>query len=203
MKNEADKPMSQFSQDLYGDEAFDLENDDLDKNSDHEFTLDEAYDAKLKEYNKNLTNLDPMYSEGIKPTRKVIVRVFCNTSFVDESGQVHSAKTMVAIPTKSGFGSYTMLESPFPYSRKAVVVNTPEYTKLKKGDIITLSRTPVTAAPVGSGNDGTLVVPFSFVHPLADNEQIPYDPSNQHFGYLLIPEEEVETIITSDINDDN
>jgi hypothetical protein len=143
-------------------------------------------------YNNNIRNLDSTYM-NVKPLNKVLVRVFLLEPSKTEGGLLIPQKQVLPVPTNSGVGSLMEIESPYPYSNKAIVVSTPSATSLKVGDIVQLESAPVRIA--GSGHNASVVVPNGYMHPNANTIILPTDPSNMHYGYLLVPSFDIMAVI--------
>ncbi len=140
---------------------------------------------KLLNYNRTILNLNPKYT-AVTPLQDILVRCFLIEPEVTESGFIVSHKEILPIPTNLGQGTYAEAESPFPYSKKAVVVSVPqEFTKLKVGDIVYLSNNPVEAKIIGSASNAYFKVKNEFF--LSDTiKSTPVDFSSEHYGYLMV-----------------
>lgn len=144
------------------------------------------------EYNRNITNLDPLYT-SIKPVSKTLVRIFLFEPSKTESGLLIPYKQTLPAPTQNGMGTLLEMESPYPYSNKAIVVAIPGYSTAKVGDIVQLESQMVRVA--GTGQNAQVVVPYGYMHPDANTFIAPIDSSNRHYGYLLIPTQEISVIL--------
>lgn len=140
------------------------------------------------EYNSNITNFDPLYA-SIQPLQKILVRVFLSEPSRTEAGLLTPYKQTLPVPTQSGVGSLMEMESPWPYSNKAIVVAVPQMTSLKVGDVVQLDMAPVRIA--GNAQNATIVVPSAYMHPDANTTLLSTNPSSKHYGYLLIPTHEI------------
>lgn len=160
----------------------------------------EAYYKKLREYNTSLREdaLDVDYCK-IKPLHNILVRVFLREPEVTKDGLVKPYKQIVAVPTKNGVADWAEIESPYPYNTTAIVVALPESLStsgvLRVGKTVQLSKNPVEAKVVGGGNDAYLSIPSAYWSPEYKGETPPKDPTNKHFGYLLIPYFEIKAVI--------
>lgn len=149
----------------------------------------------IERYNSNIMNLDSLYSE-LQPINDVLLRVFLLVPEKTANGLVVPFKKFVPIPTKAGVGSWAEVESPFPYSTKAIVVSAPIENKyFKAGQIVQLANDQVEAQVVGSGEDAYIRIKNGFMHPDSNLTIAPKDPNNIHYGYLLVPSYEIKTII--------
>jgi hypothetical protein len=156
-----------------------------------EENYDEAFNEALKVYNQSITTLDPDYT-NLYPIRDVLLRVFVNEPEVTESGLIISQKEIVPIPTRNGQASWAEVESPYPYSTKAIVVAVNKNSELVPGDIVYLQNRQVQAAVIGTSNEATITIKNAFVHPDLKAQIPPKDPSNKHYGYLLLPEYDIK-----------
>lgn len=151
-----------------------------------------AFDAdknsKYAAYNASVLELNPLYT-SIKPIRKVIVRTYVQEATTDENGILRSPSIYVKKVTESGYGYAGVIENPFPYSRKVVIVAVPENLKLSlsPGEVVVLEDEQVQCFARGKGDNAETVVKNAFVRSDIYNEPtIPQDPTNEHFGYLKI-----------------
>lgn len=166
---------------------------DQDLEEKEEITQDQL--KAIFEYNKNIQNLDTDYS-SITPTSKVLVRVFLLEPYTTDNGILEPHTQLLRVPTNSGYGSTVSLESPFPYSNKAVVVAVPpSFSMIKPGNIVQLETNPIKPIVTGSGANASVHVPFAYMHPSAPSFEIPRDSRDKHYGYLLIPFHEISTIV--------
>jgi hypothetical protein len=158
-------------------------NDNLKK----EFAFNEEFAQELVDYNDNILNINGEY-ESIECRFKVLVRVFTKTLVKDENGLIVPNTIMLPIPTQNGVGNYGFVESPWPYSNRAVVIAAPNESTLSKGDIILLDKDPVTGI-IGTGKNVMLKIPNSFVHPNHVDKYfggVPTDPKDPNYGFLLV-----------------
>ena len=156
----------------------------------HAFKYTDDYMNQVQEYNKNLTNLDPMYT-SIKPLHEILVRFYLH-----EPKRVGSLvmpfKESIPVATKSGQATYANVESDFPFALKAVVVNAPENNVLKTGDTIAVSHKATQLLVLGTGANAEIKIEQSFIHPDSGLQYPPSDLTNQHYGYALIQYYEVK-----------
>lgn len=161
-----------------------------------EFEYNEDIIKALEEYNKTIADFDPLYS-NLKPRFKVLVRCYTNEIKKDENGLIVPNTIPVPIKTKSGHGDIAFVETPWPYAKKVVVVAAHPNSDLKKGDVVTLDKNPITAA-LGNGNNALLAVSNGFVHPDESGKYssgFPTDPQDKNYGYLLVADYDLEVII--------
>ena len=156
----------------------------------HAFKYTDEYMQQVLSYNKNLTTLDPLYT-SVKPLHEILVRFYLHEPTL-VGNLVMPYKQTIPVATKSGQGTYTDIESDFPFRMKAVVVSAPESNQLKAGDEILLSRKAIQMNIIGVGANAQLQVDQGFIHPDSNLHDIPTDVSSQHYGYALIQYFEVK-----------
>lgn len=148
----------------------------------------------IYEYNANLTQLDEDYKKVV-PMSKILVRVFLHEPGKSEHGLLEPHRQLIPIQTNAGVGTLMEIESPFPYSNKAVVVAVPNgYISIQPGNLIQLESNPIKPIANGSGANARIHIPLSYMHPSAPSLEIPQNCKNKHYGYLLIPFHEISTI---------
>lgn len=164
--------------------------------TDDELDIQEISQEELNaiyKYNSEVTNLDSDYM-SVLPMSKVLVRVFLLEPNKTENGILEPHTQLLAVPTNSGYGSVMQIESPFPYSNKAVIVAIPPtFSLIKPGDIVQLENNPVKPIVTGSGANASVHVPYAYMHPSANTIEIPKTCTDKHYGYLLIPFHEIAT----------
>jgi len=140
---------------------------------------------KILVYNQGLRNIDPIYA-SVQPLQDILVRVFLIEPSISESGFITPHTEILPVPTNLGVGQYAEAESPFPYSKKAIVVSVPQdFTKLKQGDIVYLSGNPVEAKIIGSAQNAYFKVKNEFF--MSDTiKNTPLDIASPHYGYLMV-----------------
>lgn len=149
----------------------------------------------IYEYNSNIVNLDADYA-NVTPMSKILVRLFLHEPNKTENGLLEPYKQLIPVQTNSGVGSLYHIESPFPYSNKAVIVAVPlGYTSIKPGDIVQLESNPIKPVSNGHGANATVSIPHAYMHTSAPSLEIPRDPTNKHYGYLLLPFHEISVKI--------
>lgn len=192
-----DKPENELSIKNFAQEDYvpDFDEPQRPKEEDFPVNWDEEFNEKLKEYNQNITNLNPKYSKLV-PRQKVLVRVFTKELEVTESGIYIPNIERVPIPTQSGFGSIGEVESPYPYATKAVVVAVPAFMQdLKPGMVVQLGEAPTKGVPMGGGSGAAIVIPKNYTHYEYNQAAPPTDPENEHYGYLLVDSRDIEIIL--------
>lgn len=160
----------------------------------NETTQDETWSqeelTQIQEYNANITTINPLY-ESVTPLTGYIVRVFLFEP-KQENGVLLPYKQLVSVPTMNGQAEFAEIESPYPYSNKAIIVSAPvTSTLLKQGDIVQLGSNPVKPQVQGRGHNATVAIPAAYIHPEAKTFQIPTKLTDPHYGYLLIPLHEI------------
>lgn len=157
--------------------------------------VDNVFFDKLKKYNENFPNISEEYNK-VKPLHSVLVRVKVKEPEISESGLVKPYMHLVKVPTKSGYGTWAEVESTHPYDTVGVVVAKPEsITLVNVGDTIVLTKNPVEPKVIGESNEAMITIPFGFVHPSYNKEELPRDPDNPHYGYLLLPVYEIKAVL--------
>ena len=151
------------------------------------FSYDEEMIAKLKTYNENIGDFDKMYS-SVVPRQRVIVRAFTKEIGAGEDGLISNTLIPIPIPAKSGPGSIGYIESPWPFSKKVIVVSAPPESDLKSGDVVMYDKDIVTGI-IGSAENVMIKVNNGFVHPDEQDRYFsgsPTDPTDKNYGYLLV-----------------
>lgn len=147
----------------------------------------------IKEYNRNITNLDPLYA-NIKPLHDILVRVYLIEPQLSESGLFLPHTEEVPVKTQNGIGVWNVTTG-FPYSTKAVVVAVPDGSNLQPGNIVQLAPNQIKADVVGASNNAIVTVKNAFLHSDRGSVIPPKDVTNQHYGYLLVPYYEVKAVL--------
>lgn len=162
-------------------------------------------EAEIKKYNQEIKNLNPLYSNMI-PVTKVLVRCFHIETERTESGLIVTpTKALVKLPTRAGVGFKGTAESPYLYTRKAVIVSVPERYmndengKIKPGVIVQLENPALQAIPTGRNSTGgeefDIDMPNAFTHYSYQGITPPIDPEDDHFGYLLVSVTDIQMIL--------
>ncbi len=144
----------------------------------------EDNELMIKEYNEKLKELDEEYKRFI-PTSGILVRCYHLEAKKSDSGIIIPLEIPMAEMTQNGIGVRKTYSSPWPLSRKAVVVSVPEnVTFLKPGDVVELNRRCVLAEKRSVDHPAHLAYGFT----LSDwyDFEPPINPSDKHFGYLMV-----------------
>jgi hypothetical protein len=161
-----------------------------------EFIFDEGFNSKLLEYNTKVTKIDPIYSNVEPFGYKMIVRAFCDVAQVTESGLKNIPVKYVSANTSSGYGKIYETPSQHPYQNLVVVIAVGNHiTNVSPGDILQISAEKVMTKSVGVGDNVKFFVPSGYVHPNSGYDDIPYDPTDPHYGYLLVDYSDILTRI--------
>lgn len=200
-----DKPKNRLSvNDLVAQQASASVNDAKSKSYEDGFNEDtfeynDEVIEDLKNYNKNIEDIDDIY-KGVKPRFKVLLRCFVSEVRKDDNGLIIPNTIPIPIPTKSGMGDMALVETPWPYSKKAVVIAAPEGSNLEKGDIVMLAKQPITGV-VGRGNNAMLSISDGFIHPDEQGKYpagFPTDPNDKNYGFLLKADYDIEIELKND-----
>ena len=144
----------------------------------------EKQEQVIKDYNSNLTTLDPNY-QNIIPFNRILVRMFHIVAERTESGIIIEPKIPMKEITQNGIGIRQTMNSPWPYMRKGIVVATPENDPwLKPGDLVEVDKHAVLA--LKPSVDHPPVLEHGFTSSDWTGTEPPTDLENPHFGYLLI-----------------
>lgn len=149
------------------------------------FKFDEEFNNKLIEYNSKIRELDPLYA-NLKPlSTNVIVRMFVNELKKTDSGLLLPNHELVRIRTANNLGTLQIVENPYPYSRRGIVVSVPDgFENIKPGDEVILANRPIHAT--GDGENASIGIPGWFTHPDFTGSVATRDPLNPHYGYVLV-----------------
>jgi len=149
---------------------------------------------EVSEYNKNISNFDSDYSDMIPNGYQVLVRLFAKEPKL-ENGLYHYNSPQIAVQTTSGVGVKEYVNSPYPFTKKAIVVAVSprlesEYTP---GELVQITDIPVVCPYPGQKD----VIPvYSFLHHEYDDILPPYSVTHKHFGYFMIPENIINSKLT-------
>lgn len=155
-------------------------------------------EEKTNKYNENIQNLSEKYTKLI-PLHKVIVRCKLLETERTDKGLIIPPTVKVTIPTNNGIGRIGEVDSPFPYSREAVIVSAPPHFEndedhpIKRGKMCVLAESPIKAS--SAGKDALITLPNGFTHPEWKSLQLPKDFSHEHFGYLMVSFRDIEIIL--------
>ena len=166
-------------------ETFQME----DVNTEREYVEDKSFtDAEYKEfeeYNENITDFHPLYTNLETLTTRILVRMFKDLP-VEEDGIFVPREKLLPVRTKAGHGTWAAIRDPYGFSQRGVVISTMknEFIDLKKGDEIIISMPLLTVE--GSGEEATVSLVNDFVHPESGYFRMPQDPKDPHHGYFLV-----------------
>lgn len=135
------------------------------------------------EYNQKINEHLEEYT-SFKPLRKVIVRCYLMEAF-DQNGVWIKPEIEVHVKTSNGMGIKDTVYSPYPYSRKAVVVAVPEgMASLSVGDEVLLERGVVLSM---KANENTpFHLPKAFTASSWFDLEPPTNMKSPHYGYLIV-----------------
>lgn len=192
-KNFKDKEEGEFSMNKHI-QTYQGEDVPVNKEKEEEFA-EMNWSLELKEsidkYNNSIFDLNKLYTD-LETREKVLVRVFLNPLKIENDIVIPNIEE-IPIRTRAGHGNHNLVENPYPYSLKAVVVVTPPFVKdIKEGDLVLLSNKQVQGVSIGASNDAIITIPNKFTHPNYNNPQPPVDPTNEHYGYLLVDSREIQ-----------
>lgn len=192
MKNRNEKSKKQYSIQNQINEDLIPEGNQAEQYEDINFFTEEEI-KNFTNYNDNLATLDPLYTQVQPLNRQLLVRVYLK-DFNSNGTLATSKEEVLKVMTDSQHEAvYGLLPNPLPFSKKAIVVAAlnSEYDQVKQGDIVVLKEKPVIG--VSKGKQGHFNIPKAFVHPDHDTFDMgfPLDPNNQHYGYLLIYEQDI------------
>lgn len=139
--------------------------------------------ADFKAYNEEINDHLDMYTRITPKQGSILLRLYAKDIPV-EDGVIRPNKTKVKIPTHSNIGVYQTIEDPFNFSKKAVVVATPEDCGYDVGDVVILEEA-LQLVPLGSGGDVAVTLPGGFIHPDSNLVDMPTNPKSPHFGYTI------------------
>jgi len=185
------KPMRDVLQPMFDDsgQSVDSVNDTVDV-----FDFNEGFNEKLIAYNEQISYIDEDYKKLV-PFSQILVRVEVNPLRRNDQGLLMPSEQIVSLPTNSKIGSVGALKNPWPFSRIAHIVATPQYMKeeLKVGDVVILANPVTEGKMLGSGDNGYINLPFQFLHPdFIEGNNMPLDPSHKGYGYMLIPAQAIQ-----------
>lgn len=177
----------------------DLSNIESEENYAPAFEFTEEFDQKLISYNDRIKDLDSDY-KAFRPYDNILLRLYVKPLERNESGLVVPHYEQVIIPTKSGQGAAAVVASPYPFSRKAVIVAVPDVewmqARFNVGDTVLLSQKQVVARSTGYGEEAQIDVPNKFFLPdFYDRLGMPIDPENKSYGYILVNPTAIEGFI--------
>lgn len=155
-----------------------------------ELTLSQS--DKRKQYNNNITNLDPRYT-GYVPLGSYIIRLFIMEDEVTKSGLLLPSTATTRAKTNQGLGD--KIEDPFRFKQTAVIVAVPKHeNELKPGDIVQI----VKPRPAVDG-DQVVGYEYEYVHHTYNFDRVPTNVQDPDFGYAIVP----RTLIKVIVNENN
>lgn len=148
------------------------------------------------EYNKNVTNLDPTYSNLTIANGQVLVRVFQKELEYNETLNMYIEEELaINVSHQSGQG-FKAVKNPYSFSRKAVVISAPNNSSFKAGMIVGLTYEAIVVRGIPQGHDTPVFnIQHSFLHPECRLLEMPEKIDSEHYGYLLIPPHFIQVIL--------
>lgn len=155
-----------------------------------ELTLSQS--DKRKQYNNNITNLDPRYT-GYVPLGSYIIRLFIMEDEITKSGLLLPSTATTRAKTNQGLGD--KIEDPFRFKQTAVIVAVPKHElELKPGDVVQI----VKPRPAVDG-DQVVGYEYEYVHHTYNFDRVPTNVQDPDFGYAIVP----RTLIKVIVNENN
>lgn len=150
----------------------------------------DAEEKAREDYNKNILNISPEYAE-FTPTRKVIVRCYVMEAYTSEAGIFTMPDLEVAEMTANGMSVRRMVPSPWPYSRRAVVVSVPKNFQLyQASDEVLIERHTILAKK--ANENAPFHLPKGFTVDSWHDLEPPHQMDSEHYGYLILePQTEI------------
>lgn len=148
--------------------------------------IKEATDQNFLErqqYNNRLLELDPLYSEDLKPLRDTfIVRFALLPQMTTSTGLMLSGSDRsVATKTKNGHIK-DYLADPWEFQGVCVIVASPEHEKFLVPGMLMQTPTPVAQAY----GEKILDYKNAYLHPASGYAQPPKSPTDRHYGYGIV-----------------
>lgn len=135
------------------------------------------------EYNKKIKNHLPEYANFV-PLRKVLVRCYV-MEYYDRNGIMIKPVIEVPVKTQNGMAIKEMTDSPYPFSRKAVVVSVPQgFTLFNPGDEVLVDKHCIMATKVNE--NAPFHLPKGFTMDTWSEIEPPTAMSNPHYGYMIL-----------------
>lgn len=158
---------------------------DGEKNYVEDLSFTDAEIEAMKTYNENIKNIIPMYDNLECLTNSILVRIYKDIPLEEDGVFVPNTK-LLPVRTRSGHGTYDSILDPYSFSQKALVISElkNEFINLNKFDELIIKRPPLEV--VGAGDEASINLVNSFVHPESGLLQMPLEPSSEHHGYFLI-----------------
>lgn len=157
--------------------------------------LKEKNDSYIK-YNKDITNLNPLYNNLTIANGQVLVRVFQKEMEFNETLNYYFQEELtINVSHESGQG-FKAVKNPYSFSRKAVVISAPNNSSFKAGMIVGLTYEAIVVRGIPQGKDTPVFnIQHSFLHPECRLIEMPEDITSEHYGYLLIPPHFIQVIL--------
>lgn len=141
----------------------------------------------IKDYNSKVTTLNPKYTSP-KMMSQIVCRVFLYEPNVLEGGTIEPVRTNFKVPTPNHQMINQTKESDYPYSLKAVVVNTPDGSySVKQGDIVQLKNDAIQIGVIGDSKRGYTEIVQNAYRPVSNVFSEPStDLTHEDYGYILV-----------------
>ena len=153
-----------------------------------DFVWSNEFQNKIKDYNENMwPELDDLYT-SFKPTVGMLVRVRLKT-LRSQDGVIIPNVDSLAIPTRNGDGYVYNIPNPFCFSKEAIIISTPDHygdDDFPVGARISINNKVRFVGKNTPAEDLKIDITGQFVHPSSDLSEMPSDPLNRHYGYLII-----------------
>lgn len=134
-------------------------------------------------YNADILNMLPEYKEFV-PTGKVVVRCFV-MEYYKKNGVLQIPEIEVPVKTSNGYAVEYITNSPYPFSRRAVVVAVPEGMETyKPGDHVLLPTHVILATKINK--NAPFHLPKAFTMDTWLGTEPPTNMLDPHYGYLLL-----------------
>lgn len=145
----------------------------------------EDINDKVKQYNDKINELDEAYTSLI-PRKQVLVRIVLKEVEI-KNGVLYPDYNIMYGETANGVQQGIKVESPYPFSTKAIVIGIPEHNSLPVGSMVLLDKNAIKLQVTGRGDDGTVEILNKFIHPdLANPNKVIVDPLDRNYGYVLV-----------------
>lgn len=156
----------------------------------------ELNETKIEDYNNNLTTLDEQYS-SILPLSSVIVRMYHIVPEKTKAGLIIEPKISMKEVTQNGIGVRQTMESPWPFTRKGVVVAKPTYDcGFQVGDVVQVTQDSIMA--IKPSVDHPPHLEYGYTNTDWLDFEPPTSPDNPHFGYLqLNPTRQIVAVLSN------
>jgi hypothetical protein len=140
--------------------------------------------ARTLEYNETIERVSSKYSQ-FRPVGDLLVRAFVKPVESNNGLIIYDLRDKIPILANAGNAPHRMIDNPYNYQPKAIIVAVPDGEKFyKPGQIISIPQSLVRA-PIPMSE--YLDITYGFTHPDYLHLQPPTNKKDIHFGYLLIP----------------